>query len=91
MSIMSDAATVTWEKALRGIVQGVPEAMQVMDKLRETCPAEYPRLVLYLYDRGPRGPRLWERFEGQYGCDALMFGKDLITLASEFTGWNDND
>jgi hypothetical protein len=70
------------------VVQGNPGAVETLIALKRTFNAsEYGAMVEYLYERGPRGPRLSDRFTGPCKSDALVLGRDLLALASEQRGW----
>jgi hypothetical protein len=81
---------IDFKDAVLGVVQGDPDAAQLLHQLRSTMPAEYERLVMHLYERGPRGHALCEQFEDRCDRDVLVLGRDLIARASEFdkAGWD---
>ena len=78
------------KRAVHGIVQGNPGAVETLLALKNTFEAsEYLGMVEYLYEHGPRGPRLVERYAERCGSDALVLGRDLLALRSEQRGWPD--
>lgn len=81
---------VAFEKAVHGVVQGYPGAFQVLHGLRETLPFEdFQTIVEHLYEHGPRGSNLWERYNDRCEKDALVLGRDLLAIAGEWKGWNE--
>lgn len=71
------------------VVQGNPGAVETLIALKRTFNAsEYGVMVEYLYERGPRGPNLSERYTDACKSDALVLGRDLLALASEQDGWS---
>lgn len=83
------SAVLTWEEALKGVVQGHPGAVQTLYGLKSALSEEdYARVVLYLYNHGPRGPNLWRRYADRCNQDSLLLGRDLLAQASEQEGWD---
>jgi hypothetical protein len=78
----------TLNDALNTIVQDNPGAMQTIKLLKSShSPEQFLDMVVFLYERGPRGPKLWEDFKNNCHEDAIILGKDLIAKIQE---WNEN-
>jgi hypothetical protein len=78
-----------YKAAVHGVVQGNPGAVETLFALKNTFEAsEYTAMVVHLYQRGPRGPQLVERFKDRCQSDALVLGRDLLAQVSEFQGWD---
>ncbi len=76
---------------VEGVLQGFPGAVECLRALKATFPAEYGGMVDHLYAHGPRGPRLYEVYHDRCDSDALILGRDLLALESEFSGWPADD
>ncbi len=89
---MRESMTVDpdYQRAVYGVCQGFPGAVEVLHGLKSTFEdEEFERMMRFLFEHGPRGPRLWERYRDRCGEDSLMLGRDLLAQASEYEGWPD--